>query len=389
MADFDFKEKFPISDYINGIIKKRQIEEKARQNGRQAIIQGLSSISDVANQYAERKAQNESDLARAAILAKTNPELMGSFDKQIGTRTDEQPLPTGVQGPLPEPTQKPIKLSDTMSGRQQVIQSMANALRGVSGDTFLKELSPDYIINSVTPYNVATGERGETITQKVPKGSKTTMIPFGSRPNMPTASLRESQYVDEDGTPLTFVPSTGQRIRPDGTVAKKPVLRKGDESSVQDATLIANQLPQVDVLFDAYKNKNKLGKSAQATPLGYVLDPATKQAENSLKLAAFTFGGKNLTGQEKEVVFGALFPNPFDNDAAREKKRTLLKNFFTGKIDLLEAANQLGPSAKPLRDLLIRIQKQSDSSRGISTGGLTPQEAAELAQLERKHGGRK
>lgn len=182
-----------------------------------------------------------------------------------------------------------------------------------------------------------------------PKGGKT----ISYKPSSGNADRpRQTPYTDENGNPLllgsdgTLTPAT----IPGGG---KAVPFKGDESALGDANLIAQQSPNVDKLFDAYAAMKVPGQARlQSTGIGGFIDPATKQLEDSLKLTAFTFGGKNLTGQEKEVVFGALFPSIKDNDKSRELKRGLLKDFFAGKIDLLQAGNLLGSAGGTLRKML-------------------------------------
>lgn len=187
-----------------------------------------------------------------------------------------------------------------------------------------------------------------------PRGSKG--LPSQGTPPKP----QQSQYADPtDGTPLNFL--SGNYLRPDGTPSRgTPVLKKGDESAVEGATLLANQIPNIKPMFDAYRQSKY--PRLQATPAGSLMNPSGKQAEDSLKLAAFTFGGKNLTAQEKDVVFGALFPSWTDDDASRTLKEQLLTEFMKGKIDLLQAANLLGPSGTPLQSMLAKkmgSQKQS------------------------------
>lgn len=204
---------------------------------------------------------------------------------------------------------------------------------------------------------------GTSKVQRPIKGKTLMTGPGGVGQNYNFTRPQQSPYVSQKGVPLEYTPSVGYtlaRMAP-GIVATQ---KKGDESAITDANLIAVQLPQVDKLFNAYKDKSSLAARTQATPLGYLQDPAVKQIENSLKLTAFTFGGKNLTGQEKEVVFGAFFPKWTDNPESLENKRQILKQIFTGKIDLLEAANLLGPSGKDVRKMLEQ-KAQTPAQSGI------------------------
>jgi hypothetical protein len=174
-----------------------------------------------------------------------------------------------------------------------------------------------------------------------------------------------SQYADPSGQPLAFTP--GQGLKPVPSRGGTPVLKAGNEQAIGDVAIMKSQIPNIDPLFDAYKQKSPIMARLQATAAGSVLDPVAKQAENSLKLAAFTFGGKNLTGQEKQVVFGAFFPSVTDNAQSLENKRALMKDYFSGKIDLLQAANLLGPAGQPLQAMLQAKTKQPNPPFGGAT----------------------
>lgn len=264
-----------------------------------------------------------------------------------------QPLPEGVQGPE----------NQTMVGPQKspIIQHFEGFLKenpyGIKGQNYTE----DTILQKDQQGNVI----GQS-TVKRPIRGKTLMTGPGYQAQRLFTPQKTDLVDPTTGLPLQFTPGSGYEIAPTpGGIAPTP--RKGDESAVTDANLIAQQAPNVDKLFDSYAQKSRLGSAAQASPLGYVLDPAAKQVEDSLKLAAFTFGGKNLTGQEKEVVFGALFPKITDNQEALNNKRQLLKGFFSGKIDLLQAANLLGPAGAPLQQMLQQKMNQ---------GGSTPSQSA-------------
>lgn len=216
------------------------------------------------------------------------------------------------------------------------------------------------------------GTRGDKGLVFNPNNTSISEIPLpgsSDEPIIPKAvSQTLSPYADPSGQPLAFTPGRG--LTPVPSKGGTPVLKQGNEQAISDAALMQSQAPNIDKLFDAYKAKTPAMAKIQATPAGSALDPEAKQLENSLKLAAFTFGGKNLTGQEKQVVFGAFFPSLTDNPASREQKRNLLKNYSAGKIDLLQAANLLGPAGAPLRGMLqSKVQGSSTPSFG---GAQTP-----------------
>lgn len=198
---------------------------------------------------------------------------------------------------------------------------------------------------------------------------QTTGLPPSDEPLMPrTVTPTLSPYATPSGQPMVFTPGRGLTPAP-STGGGTPVLKQGNEQAISDTAIMQTQIPNIDKLFDAYKAMGPVKARLQATPAGSVIDPVAKQEENSLKLAAFTFGGKQLTGQEKQVVFGAFFPSVTDNAQSLENKRSLLKNYFAGKIDLLQAANLLGPAGAPLRGML----QSKQQTPAVSTGAPTSQ----------------
>lgn len=211
------------------------------------------------------------------------------------------------------------------------------------------------------------GTRGDKGLTYNPNDNSISEIPLpgpSDQPILPKAvATTLSPYADPSGQPLAFNPRVG--LTPVPSVGGTPVLKQGNEQAISDAAIMQTQIPNIDKLYDSYKTKSPVMARLQATPAGSVLDPVAKQAENSLKLAAFTFGGKQLTGQEKQVVFGAFFPSVTDNPESLENKRTLLKNYFAGKIDLLQAANLLGPAGVPLRGML------QSKAQGVGSQGQT------------------
>lgn len=180
MPDFDFKEKFPIATYISGMIEKKKAEEAFKAAGRQSMLAGIDSIANTGVAYKQKRADDAQALSRAAILANQQPELADAFgmNRQVGTRSGyaEVPLPEGAQGPLARvPAQVPLTAAETLGGKEKVIASLANAIKGVSGDKFLEHLKP----NTVDETIYLKDEKGNIIgtqTRKVPRGSKSTVV---------------------------------------------------------------------------------------------------------------------------------------------------------------------------------------------------------------------
>lgn len=305
-------------------------------------------IASVAQLYADRNVKEQ------AIKAQQQKQLLEGLE-MFGKGVDS--LVTRRQG-----------MAQALAVRNALgVEDPTNEMTADQAIAVHKETSPIAV-----PY---MGQDGTVHILQVPKGSKG--LP-GQTPPKP----QQSQYVDPtDGTPLNFL--SGNYLRPDGTPSRGiPALKKGDESAVTDATLLANQIPNIKPMFDAYRN-SKFAK-LQATPAGRLMNPEGKQAESALKLAAFTFGGKNLTAQEKDVVFGALFPSWTDNDASRDLKEQLLSNYMTGKIDLLQAANLLGGAGAPLQAMLAKKMGEQKQESPAAKPAAQTKQPSDLVHLSTK-----
>jgi hypothetical protein len=316
--------------------------------------------------YAQMKAQQQNQSLKQQqndLLAKQEAR---QGREQFFNYADTESLSPEVQSALGQP-----QIPSLIDRYNKFIQENPQGLKG-------QQFTEDTILQKDEKGNII----GQSTSRRPVKGKTLMTGPaaIGQQYNMDKPQ-QVPGMTDPSGNPLQFVPSRGYEPAPvAGGI--KPVNRKGDESSIGDATLMAQQLPNVDKLFDAYKTKPGVMGRVQATGLGGVLDPETKQFEDSLKLTAFTFGGKNLTGQEKEVVFGAMFPSWKDNDASREQKRSILKNFYTGKIDLMQAANLLGPAGAPLQQMLhSKLGGQTTAPTQQATTGMEHLSDEELQRI--------
>jgi hypothetical protein len=285
-----------------------------------------------------------------------SPEVQASLGKpaqgpanylppeQVPYGTQQQGVLGGAQGPV-QPTgalQQP-QLPSLIERYNQFLKDNPEGLKG-------QQFTEDTVLTKDEKGNI-TGQS----TYKRPVKGRTILSGSGYQAQR-MFTPQKTDLTDANGNPLQFTPNKGYEPAP-VLGGGKPVPRKGDESAIQDVTLMSQQLPNVKKLIDGYKSKSMLGSerlgiAAQSTPAGYLLDPDLKQIENSMKLAAFTFGGKNLTGQEKEIVYGGMFPHPGDKDSTLDLKEKILSDFFSEKIDLLQAANLLGPAGAPMRQML-------------------------------------
>lgn len=383
MPDFDFKGQFPIGGYLDSIQKKALAEEEQKRNQQAQFIGSLTAASQGFANVLEKRRQTAEALAQAQTLS-ANP-----YFQQV--LTGQEPI---EDRPVAEVAGRPVALSQTASGdmngtatptiKKFSTQQIASLLSNPKGlETILKAKENIDKYNEVVDNIVVQNPDGTQTIQQVPRSrfGKTYIKNNKQGSGAGGSSIQQTQFVDNDGTPLVFNKATGAYQRAPVQQGVSPVSKKGDESSIADATLLSNQLPNVKLMFDAYRKSSN--PRLQSTAAGRVMNPAGKQSENALKLAAFSFGGKNLTGQEKEVVFGALFPSWTDDDEARNAKEKLLTDFISQKIDLLQAANLLGPAGQKMRTMLEAKMKQpgSKSSAKASNADLTSMSDEELQRI--------
>lgn len=358
----------PPEDLVNAYLKRPSPGQEAS-----------AGIGNAFQMYVQQKAlqdQQATQQQQLALLkskeAREGREQFYNYgDVSSLPQTDQADIANPVQGPV-TPGGQPPQPPSLVERRKKFLEDFPQGLKGVQ--------TTEDVLYVKDPKTGALAPAG---TSQRPIKGKTIISGPNASQNAMDFNMNRPRYVPDlktpEGMPMEYTPSKGLTpARVEGQM--KPVASKGDESAIGDATLMVNQLPNVDKVFDAYKSKSGLGARAQATPLGSLLDPDTQQAESSLKLAAFTFGGKQLTGQEKQVVFDALFPKWTDNNSSRESKRVLMKDYMTGKIDLLEAANLLGPAGQPMREMLNQLQTKSQGSGG----GLDPTRKARLEELRAK-----
>jgi len=194
------------------------------------------------------------------------------------------------------------------------------------------------------------------------------------------AGITSSGYVDQDGTPLYFDKSqkglfrVGDKKPPIGM----PTSAKGNQEAMTTASRGAELLPKVDILFDAVKANPLRSKLGLIPGVGKVISPEIAQLKNELKQVGFTFGGKNFTGNEAEIIEGAMIPNVFDNDMALEAKRKAIKGYITGQMSLLDVGNALGPAGSQIRSILRQNKGPRESNKG--TKEVTPEIARKLLE---------
>lgn len=323
MADFDFKEKFPISQYIQGVIEKKKVEEASKLAGRQQLLQGLQSIGGVAQGMldtrealakeakAAAEAQDRS-MAQADLLARMKPEYLDAFgaSEQVGNR--QLPLPEGQIGPV---NQVPVTRGETPDGRKQVLSSLAKAIQGISGDQLLENIKAD-------PY-------GDALKQ-----AKAGAL-SGGKGGDGKPQLRQNAFTGEwewhfppaaksggsSQTPRKNVPASGgassETTGPRGTFrdVAKAVAETSDARSIAES--VTAELDRVDVL-----NQNSrgglLGGAIQRGSSALNIGTDTPEFKNTAdvintlrgqvsKVLKSTFGGQ-LSDKERDYldkVYGA------------------------------------------------------------------------------------
>lgn len=204
--------------------------------------------------------------------------------------------------------------------------------------TYVQQINPDGTANLL----------------EIPAGGK-----FGGTVRTPTPGLgtiTQTSYVDSaDGTPLILDKTTRSYLRVGENKAPigKAVPSKGQAEATQSTSRALEILPKIDILFDSLSKKSELGaRTATAPFIGRVAYPEINQLKNEVKQIGFTFGGKNFTGTEEQIITDALIPGPLDNDASREAKRKALKGYISGQTDLLGAANLLGPAGNRIKAVI-------------------------------------
>ena len=185
---------------------------------------------------------------------------------------------------------------------------------------------------------------GETVSQPLPGGLKFPHLPE-------TVSVMTEKQAAKAGK----VPFRTQII-PDPE-------RKGTQEAVLVVAAAGKALKLVDPLFDKFAALPEVGARVAATkkgPLSMVARAKFPELialqDNFIASTVFSIGGKQLTISEKEIVTDAFLPNFFDNAASRELKRKIVKDYLTGKIEIIAAARLLGPAgAKALKVLEVKF----------------------------------
>ncbi|MBK8871603.1 MAG: hypothetical protein IPN19_11325 [Elusimicrobia bacterium] len=183
---------------------------------------------------------------------------------------------------------------------------------------------------------------------------------------------QQSSYMDSfDNTPVFWDVQRQSYLRvtdkqtPQGNIA--PV--KGNPEAVTSAARGVTLLKNVDSFFDKLEEGSAISQRARLTPgIRQVFNPEVERFTNELKQVGFSFGGKQLTGTEEEIIMGTFVPNALDNKESRLAKREALKAYLGGNIDLMAAANLLGTQGQQIKEVL---KKYTDSGDGAKIGRFT------------------
>ncbi len=167
---------------------------------------------------------------------------------------------------------------------------------------------------------------------------------------------QQSSYMDSsDNTPVFWDVATKSYLRV--TDKKKPIGKiapvKGNADAVTSASRGVSLLKNVDAFFDKLDEGGEISQRMKLAPgVRQVFHPEIERFVNELKQVGFSFGGKQLTGTEEDIIMGTFVPNALDNKESKLAKRQALKSYLSGNIDLLAASNLLGTQGQAIRDVL-------------------------------------
>lgn len=361
MPDYDFKYQLPVGEIVGAYQKRAIYEQEQHQLQNQREIQGMAGLIQGIKGYREQKKQMAQQLAGDQALAK-NPEFI-----QFATGKAKEDTPVANIGGMP------VTLGQTAQGGAgmapvptDIASSDVGSLKPDLVRGLIGKENPIDILNKMDERKQKYGNVTDTILQKDalgnivgqtqstrPRGGKTLFAGPSSTgdPNRGLPRFLDGMS-DVNGTPLVYDPKT-QTVQPvhiAPSVVGGKAYQKGTAEAITQTNQSISVLRDVDELFNGYsalRNSGSFGETKarlQTTGLGNVLDPRLKALQRNIERTGFIVGGKQLTGTELEVVKGAFFPTPFDNEASLKVKQEAIHSLLSGQIDLANAARLLGPA---------------------------------------------
>lgn len=139
-------------------------------------------------------------------------------------------------------------------------------------------------------------------------------------------------------------------------------MKPGNKDAVNQAKNAVQGLGYVDDLWSEIDRLTPAQKVLASNDLtGKMFPTINALKKNVRRTAGFSEGGKNLTANELEIVVDSFEPTMFDDQNSRKLKKKIASDFYSGTIDLYEAARLLGPAGAKLQ----AIAEQQRQKQGL------------------------
>lgn len=158
----------------------------------------------------------------------------------------------------------------------------------------------------------------------------------------------------------------GKRQKDRQNFIRSMVGAKGNKDAVNSSKNAVQGLGYVRDLWsemDKLSPEQKVFASNDVT--GKLFPVIQTYKQNIRRTAGFSEGGKNLTSNELEVVVNSFEPTLFDNPKSRVLKEKIARDFYSGTIDLFEAARLLGPAGAKLQEMAIQQRKRQAMGQSL------------------------
>jgi hypothetical protein len=168
--------------------------------------------------------------------------------------------------------------------------------------------------------------------------------------------------------------ATNERQKDRQDFIRSMVGAKGNKEAVNQAKNAVQGLGYVDDLYGEIDKLNDTQKALASNDLTGKLFPSINALKKNVRrTAGFSEGGKNLTANELNIVVDSFEPTVFDDPKSRVLKKKIAKDYYSGTIDLFDAAKLLGPAGAKLQEIAAKQKQRAamgDSLlRNEATGG--------------------
>ena len=361
--------------YMEGVKSRRAIEKEEAENKINAV-KALADLRSKTNPQTMYDPTGKIPLytTAASIDKETAAVLENEYNKVLGI---------GVSAPAPKPPR-------ATTPANPVNRSLASASVAPPQPVAPPvQQKPSYTGSSIEDYTTGLGLAVPPIPTMAPPQPtalpvptlppaaplpEVPLLPPGSKVQKPQPPPKPhlTQLADSvDGAPLFYIVGADGKIsftRSDNKpMAGRPVPIKGNAEAVKSASNLSSLLPQAEALFLELESNGWWERKLSLAPgIGQVAFPETEQAIKAISLVGFTYGGQQLTDTEKEMTLGALIPNVWDSRESIKAKHKAYMAYVTGKADLYEAANLLGPAGNQLKAALEKYRPDADKKPKIT-----------------------